>query len=286
MTRVDTGLELPRFRSVGGQAFRKAVLDTHLAPVYWRVAPLVHQYRRYRSSDHVDYPIDPFELVLVHPDRITRFTGREFPVWTDRWADFGAVANGDWDEREVPPVDPSYSGPDPSLYLADTFSETPLHQALRKHFVDGVPWEELPFVEAMMRKARKTESSVWHQCSTVPEVRQRCRDLDQLYRSMRDRGCLSMRELNTREEPSLTFREVMEHEIIVDVARDGEPLFVTGRHRLSLAKILGLERIPIAVAVRHLEWVEQVERSHSTGTPRSDRTPSDSTLGEPLNVPW
>lgn len=286
MTRVDTVPELPRFRSVGGRAFRKAVLDTRLEAVYWRVAPLVHRYRRYRSSDHVDRPIDPFELVLVHPDRITRFTGREFPVWTDRWTHFGAVVNGDWDEREVPPISPSYSGPDPSLYLADRFSETPLHRTLREHFVDGVPWEELPFVKEMTRAARETESSVWHQCSTAPEVRQRCRDLDHLYRSMRDRGCLSMRELNARDGRSLTFREVMEHEIIVDVARDGELLFVTGRHRLSLAKILGLERIPVAIAVRHPEWVEQVERSHAAGVPRREKSPSDSTLGEPLDVPW
>lgn len=288
MTRVDTVLSSPRVRSIAGPIFREVVLSTHLAELYWRVAPPIHRHRRYLSSEHVDRPIDPFELVLVRPDRITRFTGREFPVWTDRWADFGAVENGDWDKREVPPVSPSYSGPDPSLYLADSFSETPLHQALEKHFVDEIPWEELPFVEAMMRRARETGSSVWHQCSTVSEVRQRCRDLDRLYRSMRDRGCLSMRELNAREERSLTFREVMEHEIIVDVARDGELLFVTGRHRLSLAKILGLERIPVAVAVRHSRWIEQVERRHSTGTPHGDRSPSDSdsTLGEPLDVPW
>lgn len=286
MTRADTILELPRFRSIGGPAFRKVVLDTHLAEVYWRVAPLIHRHRRYLSPEYVNRPINPFKLVLVHPDRITRFTGREFPVWTDRWADFGAVVDGNWDKREVPPVSPSYSGPDPSVYLADSFSETPLHQALEKHFVDEIPWEELPLVEEMMRTVRETDSSVWHQCSTVPEIRQHCRNLDHLYQSMRDQGCLSMRELNTREERLLTFREVMEHEIIVDVSRSGELLFVTGRHRLSLAKILGLDRIPIAIAVRHPEWIEQVERRHSTGTPRRNRSPSDSTLGEPLNVPW
>jgi ParB-like chromosome segregation protein Spo0J len=41
----------------------------------------------------------------------------------------------------------------------------------------------------------------------------------------------------------------MSNEILVDVGRDGTPLFVSGRHRLSLAKLLGLDTVP--VAVRH-----------------------------------
>lgn len=83
-------------------------------------------------------------------------------------------------------------------------------------------------------------------------------------------------------------REVMENEILVDIARNGELLFVTGRHRLSLAKILGLDRISVAIAVRHPKWLEHHERRHCSVVRRRNEVPPDydSALGEPLDVSW
>ena len=286
MTLVDAALDLPVVGSYAGPAFRAAVLGTPLSRAYWRVAPAVHRRRRYASPGYVDPPVDPFALVLVDPARITRFTGREFPVWADRWSDFGRLLGGDWDRRERPPVDPSYAGPDPSLYLADRFDETPVYRALEAHFVDGVPWEETAFVRGVVEQARADGSDrpVWQHCSTVEEVRRHCRNLDRLYEDMRERGCLSMRELNRREEERLNLRKVMKNEILVDVGRDGEPLFVTGRHRLSVAKILGVERVPVAVVVRHAEW-ERRRRARSAGA-EGRRTEPEHDVGEPLDVAW
>lgn len=288
MTVIDTALDLPVIGSLAGPAFRTAVLDTPIARAYWRVAPAVHRRRRHAAPGYVDPPVDPFELVLVDPARITRFTGREFPVWTDRWANLGRVSSGDWDRRERPPVDPSYTGPDPSRYLADRFDETPVYRALEAHFVDGVPWEETAFVREVLAEARDgdTDTSVWQHRSTVAGVRRHCRNLDRLYEDIRERGCLPMRTLNAREGERLTFREVMENEILVDIGREGEPLFVTGRHRLSIAKILGVERVPVAVAVRHAEWVRRRERARASGAGRTDGGRPTVELGEPLGVPW
>ena len=49
-------------------------------------------------------------------------------------------------------------------------------------------------------------------------------------------------------------------DILIDVSRDGELLFVDGRHRLSIAKILGIDKIPVRVLVRHEKWVKKLER--------------------------
>lgn len=287
MTPVDTVLNSPRIRSIGDSVIRN-VLSTRFAGAYWYVAPSVYERRRHLSPDHVNYPIDPFKLLLVDPDRITRFTGREYPVWTTRWETLGAVMNGDWDTRETPPISPSHRGHDSSLYLADSFTETLLHEGLREHFVGGVPWEELAFVDELLQTVRTTDVPVWQNCSTVQEVREYCRKLDRLYRDMRARGCLSIRELNARDGRLMPVREVMENEILVDVARNGELLFVTGRHRLSVAKILGLDRIPVAIAVRHPKWLERHERIHYSVARRRNEIPPDydSALGEPLDVSW
>lgn len=282
---VDKALDLPVIGSSIGPAFRAAVLETPLSHAYWRLAPLIHRRKRHAWSGYVDPPVDPFALVLVDPTRIVRFTGREFPVWTDRWSDFGRILEGDWDRREHPPIDPSYSGPDPSLYLADRFEETPVYQCLETHFVDGVPWEETAFVQKVLHQARTGESnrSVWQHCSTVEGIREHCRNLDRLYADMRDRGCLSMRELNAQDGRPRHFRKVMENEILIDIGRDGEPLFATGRHRLSIAKILGMKQVPVAIAVRHAEWVQSKRACDRPDDKEQQLVP---TAGERLNVPW
>lgn len=56
----------------------------------------------------------------------------------------------------------------------------------------------------------------------------------------------------------------MINEILVDVGRDGELLLVDGRHRLSIAKILGLDEIPVVKHVRHEQWVARSRRGERT----------------------
>lgn len=285
---VENGHELFGLRSLAESAFQNAVLRSDLAGVYWRIAPRIHRARRYRLSGYVDPPTDPFALYYVDPDRIERFSGREFPPWTDRWERFGAIEGGEWDRRDFPPVRSSYRGPDPSLYLAERFTRTPLYGALHDHFVDGVPWTDLPLIIELIRRARRSSGPVWQDCSTPEEIRAYCRRLDRLHRSMRENGCLPIRELNARRAEPSGFRQVMEHEILVDIGRDGEPLFVSGRHRLSIARILGLERVPVGIVVRHREWDGRSDpaasdRPVSVGRRRPTRPQG---IGNPLDVPW
>ncbi|MFC6943149.1 hypothetical protein ACFQE8_24870 [Salinirubellus sp. GCM10025818] len=288
MTLLDTLVKQPLVRTFGEPRLRRLLLATPLSEWYWRVAPCLHRQGRHLSPGYVDPPIDPFQLFLVDPDRITRFTGRPFPPWVTRWQDFGAVIDGNWDQRRAPPIHPDYEGVDPSLYLAERFSETRLHRGLIDHFVEGVPWQDLDFVNELVDHVRSTNTAVWQDCSTVAEIRGYCRKLDRLYQDMRERGCLSIRELNRRENRLLTFRGVMEKEILVDLTRTGEPVFVTGRHRLSLAKILGLNRIPVAVVARHPEWIARRGKGHPAGPRSGSEGPfgQESTVGDPLNVSW
>lgn len=249
--------------------FRRVVLD-HERPrdVYWYAAPRLHRWVRYVMPGYVDPPIRPFKLVSVDPDRIIQFSRRAYPPWKDKWQSFGRVLDGDWDCTDSPQIR-AHDGPERSYYLADRFTESAVHEVLEAHFVDGVPWHETDFIREMLRHARDEEydRSCWHMCRTPAEVLHRCRFLDRLYDDMRERGCLSARQLNAEAGRRRPFSAVMKDEIIVDIGRTGELLFVEGRHRLSLAKILGLERIPVAIAVRHAKWMdrrtERLERASS-----------------------
>ena len=81
-----------------------------------------------------------------------------------------------------------------------------------------------------------------------------------LYASMVEHGYLTQRELLDRDETRARSRNneltpTVLNEVNVDVARDGELIWRTGgQHRLALAKLLGIDEVPVLVCKRHEQW--------------------------------
>jgi hypothetical protein len=233
--------------------------------LHWRLAAL---YYRANCADDVRayaHPPDPFKLVWVEPDAVERHTRREYPPWRGRLSRFGEVLDGDWDRRDRPPVDPGYDGPPPELFVADRFEESVLYRSLAAHFERDVPWEETAMYAETTRLLREGDRPrVWQDCRSVADVRERFAYLDDLYERIRREGFKSQRQL-VRDDPERGFPDWLRHEITVDVGRDGELLLVCGKHRLSMAKLLGIEQVPVLVLVRHPEWMARREAAAGTG---------------------
>ncbi|GEM_PF-383040 len=238
-------------------AIRRPVVHPQL---HWAIASAY--YSRICANDVAAWPHgpDPFVLEWVDPDRIRRHTRREYPPYRDRLELFGAVRGGDWDRRTSPTVDPTYEGPPASLFLADEFEDSTLYRSLEARFNRAVPWSETELIRAAtaLLEADSPER-VWHECTTMTEIRARCRHLDTLYEQIRTLGYRSERE-RIGVDPEIGFRHVMRNEITVDVGRDGELLLVAGKHRLAIAKLLDLEAVPVVFLVRHPEWMAHRER--------------------------
>lgn len=146
-----------------------------------------------------------------------------------------------------------YPGYPYDFYDAERFEETVLYRSLRERFEDGVPWEETEVIRSVLELVDRGYS-VWHGCSSETEVRERCAKLDELYRSMQETGYKQPTELKKSEGMiSQTLNQ-----IVVDVGRDGDLLFADGRHRLAVAKILGLDAVPVVVLVRHRRYMERI----------------------------
>jgi hypothetical protein len=225
--------------------------------VHWWLASAYYRRRCVNDVAGYDPPVDPFRLEWVSPDSIRRHTRREYPPYRGRLDLFGAVQSGDWDVRETPPVDSTYDGPPASLFVDETFEDSVLYRSFAAHFEDGVPWEETELVrEALRLVSEPTPERVWHECETEAEVRRRCRLLDDLFASVEREGYHSQRQRLGRD-PSVGFRHCLRHEITVDVGRNGELLLVCGKHRLALAKLLDLERVPVVFLVRHESWMDR-----------------------------
>ena len=243
------------------------------AGTYWRVAPTYHRWTHDAGTDVWDAPLDPFAIRRVDPDRVRRFTGRPYPPWRDRQSSFGTVRGGDWDRR--PPLPGDGYELHRRLYLADRFEESTLHGSFRAHFVDGVPWTRTQLVRELFAALDCDADRVWHGCTSRSDVLDRCERLDRLYETIASDGYRTQLELaraggdpGVPGEPARGFLNALEHEIVVDIGRDGTVLFVSGRHRLSIAKLLGLETVPVVVAVRHVKWMDRRDAAFRGETTR------------------
>ena len=207
-----------------------------------------------RHAQHAE--LHPFEIIRVDPDEIEyllhpggypaqAYSGCTFPKEKFKYA--GTVRDGSWDRNGT------------------RFEETDLYRAFRAHFDDGVDWTETTFFANAVDLIE--DGTVLWGCTNRAEFEQRCDHLDELYESIRTHGFSSQRELVSsdvddpiRDDDLPWAIRVVYHELTICIGREGELLFHDGRNRLAIAKLLGLDTIPVWVMIRHEQWQDFRER--------------------------
>ena len=197
---------------------------------------------------------DPFKILYVQPDVIRHTTGRgPFPGRL-QWQDIGRVQGGGWDRSE------------------QSFEELPVVTLLQERFAEGKEWSEINDMERIIFGGG-LEGFESNQGSD-PEVLRKCKQIDELFDNIRDHGYLQRDELIAMGEESpdkFTIGDEFNrfNEIAVDIGRDGEFLFVDGRHRLAFAKILNVDEIPVRIVARHKQWQRIREMVAATDDPET-----------------
>lgn len=145
-------------------------------------------------------------------------------------ADSGRVIGGEWD-RVLEPFDQQYKV-----------------KACRQHFLENVSWEETGVYDMMLD--RIAERGVFDGCRNRDDVVKRYQDIDRLHESLaREEGVKTQQQLHPK-----TLRE--KGGIHIHISRAGEPLFAGGGfHRLAIARLIGLPRIPAQLGVVHEQAV-------------------------------
>lgn len=179
---------------------------------------------------------DPFTLIRVDPREIRYFEETTPQKW-------GRVRGGDWDRATA------------------RVEETTDYRGIYSHFVDGVPWEDTAKWERYVRRLDRGETPKG--CATREELRRRLERVDEIYDRIRAEGYRSQRDLWEADpdgQRALFYKwgrtiDPRLDEVTVTVGRDGR-LFHRGRanHRLTIARLLDLEEIPVLVRTRHAGW--------------------------------
>lgn len=195
---------------------------------------------------------DPLAVHWIDPDRI-RFNGPTYH--TLRYV--GKALDGDWDLDPTP------------------LSEEWMYEGLRQRFVDGEDWEDTLYYERS--KAKFAAGDRWLNYDDFASFEgHRLPYLDQLYEQISDTGYKTKSDIREEDRDPIRHTEIPSvSEITCNVARDGELLLNDGIHRLSIARALDLDRIPIQIVVRHRNWLEILSDVTSSADPAEVTTEKD-----------
>ena len=229
------------------------LLQTRLtATLYWSTFPKWYQWRYSRELRRYDESLRAFDLYYIDPKQVRRVTPRGRPS-DGILNDIGSVIGGRWDQQRCEPDE--YS-----LFYHNRICDTLLYQAIEARYRYGREWEGTKFYRTVATIVDEGKSE-WHGCTSIEDINRKCTYVDRLYESIRKEGYKTQLELRD-SRPSLDepfgYMNAYLMEVAVDITRDGEFLLVDGRHRLCIAQMLDLNRIPVTIIVRHKKWMQKV----------------------------
>lgn len=180
---------------------------------------------------------DPRTVYHIDPRRI------EFATCLDN-------GSSDWEDWVLPQkgsVKPIRGG-DWDL-LRYRVADMRIVRAVRERIHAGQPWTTTDFYRTAVHQIQ-TGRKLWS-CTSAADFDKHCDRVDQLIDSIASNG---YRSCAPDGASTNTDTATGQSEILVNLSRNGLPLFQDGRHRLAIALALGLGSIPIQVHVRHAEW--------------------------------
>jgi len=187
------------------------------------------------------------------PLRVYRVDPRELHyIYSGDRVDF--ITNGDWDI-------------DGKKHVDDWFRMS----MFTKHFEHGIPWRDIEEYQMLEETIRDRG---WVGTLDIPKEEHSVEKLyeyhmfiDELYNKIKDYGYKSQKELTKKDDFAKRDKHHSLNEIQVRISRDGEIMPSTGYHRFTIAKILGINSVPVRTTTRHLEWQKLRDKIHNNGLP-------------------
>lgn len=200
--------------------------------------PLVSTYIRLKNwalvGRRYEAPINPYTTICIPPEEIDRRLNHHIVDKNDRYMSY--VIGGDWDQDTT------------------DFHTLGRYQFIKQHFKEGIPWEQTDYYNYVIEMIEEN-GEFWHGCRSEADVKARCELLDRIYQDMKENGYKTSRGLSS--SILATVDDCIPNEVKVNVGRNGEFIYETGAHRLSISRVLGLDRIPVQIMIRHEHWQQK-----------------------------
>ena len=172
--------------------------------------------------------VDP--LLITHTVNRYDRTLKRNAVWH-----FGTVAGGDWDIDGIP---------------IQEFGH--IYSILKERIANGLDYDEIPEFRENLERIERGDTP--DNCSSEEQYRAKYVRFEHLCKKIKSEGYKTQNELGYQSKEELRTGHPF-NEILVQVGRRGNLLFEKGIHRLAIAQVLKLPKIPVIITRRHAEWV-------------------------------
>ncbi|MFT4305091.1 MAG: hypothetical protein ACMXX8_03280 [Candidatus Woesearchaeota archaeon] len=131
----------------------------------------------------------------------------------------------------------------------------------KERFIQKKGWEETEYYDLFLNEKNKT----FRVYKSWEDFKKNCLEQwEKIYKSIKKEGYKSQKELKNKKyycTRKINVTGYPENEIEVAISRSGEILFIDGRHRLAIAKILKIKKIPVIVNIWHKEYIDSIKNS-------------------------
>lgn len=204
-----------------------------------------YQYNQFRFGDAAP---DPSKIIEVPTKDIGYMQWPRF-YFNELYGFDTYILDGDWDMKPG-----SRDNENRGIIQIEEYWR---HKSIKSHFRDNVDWKNTELYDKYM-------NNDWEH-SGEDEIMKKCRSIESLYCNIKKHGYMAQRELLNKDKMNYddvagehgsisSFPKPEFHEICINIGRDGNLIFDDGRHRLSIAKTLNVEKLPVRVLVRHKKW--------------------------------
>jgi len=190
-----------------------------LSSLLWRWNLEINKFRKTKKIITKD------NLYWVSPKKIEYGCLKEFDIYKYK----NKIIDGNWD------------------LLVQKIEEMDVYKAIKEVLVCGEVWQNTKFYQRVLQEI-SNGASKWG-CRNENELRQRTKYIESLYKTIQKNGYMPKAKMSYN-------KKCKEDEITVNIDRNGNLLFNNGRHRLSIAKILNIDKVPIKITVRHKKWTD------------------------------
>lgn len=188
----------------------------------------------YKKMVKIKYPINtPGEVIWINPNLINRIIfnyENENPL-----EQFGLVEGGDWDKDY------------------NNIENLNIYNALYELIINKKSLKKTNFYNPAIKTQNNYDNEgggrIWEYISEY-EYYDRIKKINKLINNIITKGYLT--QINLNGNPN--------DEIIVKIGRNGDFLFYNGIHRLCIAKILKIDKIPVIVKTRHYDFAKLKEK--------------------------
>jgi len=204
-------------------------------------------YRKFPNRDNIIY-INPEQIIYekdLNQNNWRLLLKFIKPLLNLRLNDTVQIINGNWDLKKN----------------LKKFNEDIKHISYYKHFIQNIDWKETPYYK---REAeRYLKGSIRKEYKNLEDLDLKFKYHDRLYEKIKREGFKTQKEIIQFEGyfvnygRSTIIRKV-EDDITVGIGRDGNLIFFDGRHRLNVAKLLNLKKIPVRILVIHPDFISKL----------------------------